>query len=158
MMEKESHGFIFEQKEGSTELPAVRLDLGKGMASIHPAYLKNNDGSKGKLAGYYFTTPGTKIMSLRQCLPWKFGSNYSSTLNGRWKIYTKKDGKDRHVTGKECTGCKLNPIRDICYTWEFLMDISVKPALTRQSLKMPTKPRKLKPRSREKNWKGIILS
>ncbi|GMH81747.1 hypothetical protein TL16_g09029 [Triparma laevis f. inornata] len=91
------------------------------MDSIHPAYLKNNNGSKGKLAGHYFTTPGTKIMSLRQCLPWKFGSNYSSTLNGRWKIYTKKDGKDRHVTGKESAGYKIDPIRDFRYTWtEFL--------------------------------------
>ncbi|GMH82800.1 hypothetical protein TrST_g4744 [Triparma strigata] len=124
MMEKESRGFIFEQEEGSSELPKVELDA---LASIHPAYLpKNDDGSKGELAGYYFTASDkdtTRMIKRRQRLPWKFGSNYSSTLNGRWKIHTKKDEKERHWPSICWKGCKCDPIRDVRYNNDHLFNL-----------------------------------
>ena len=119
-MEQESRNFVFEQEEGSRELPKVKLDAD---AWIHPAYLpKNDDGSKGELAGYYFTTGPLKavrvMIKLRQCLPWKFGSNYSSTLNGRWKIHTKKDEKGRHKSYFPFLHCKIceHVIKDVCHS------------------------------------------
>ncbi|GMH81091.1 hypothetical protein TrST_g8666 [Triparma strigata] len=136
MMEKESRGFVFEQKEGSRDLPKVKLD---DNATIHPAYLpKNDDGSKGELVGYYFTSAGARMIELRQCLPWKFGSNYSSTLNGRWKIHTRKDEsvkKERHALGMICEGCKCDPIRDVHYTkgllfWLLYRTLSLSPSLS----------------------------
>ena len=116
MMENEFRGFIFEQKEGSRELPKVKLDLNETF--ICPAYLKNDDGSKGDLAGYYMIAYGGLVPSnikKRQRRPWKFGSKYSSILNGRWKIHIKKDEKGRlknYRPFKRCAECE-HVIKDV---------------------------------------------
>jgi len=107
-LEKADPLFAFTPPEGQERPEDVKVDLDPDVGCIiYPAYKKGSeDGKKGELAGFYFTSLSSRtrgIVFLQSCLP-RFLGPYSSALNAKFKVKLKEDDKKRHVKEDEKGG------------------------------------------------------
>ena len=105
-LEKADPLFAFTPPAGQDRPKDVKVDADGCI--IYPAYKEGSeDGKKGELAGFYFTSSDPdirKTVSRQSCLPNFIFSPYSSALNARFKMLFKEDDKKRHVKEDEANG------------------------------------------------------